>query len=55
MYSCSEGTCGSCQTRVLAGEVIHRDAYLTPEEREAGTQMMICVSRSGGPRLVLEL
>lgn len=55
MYSCSEGTCGSCQTRVLAGEVIHRDAYLTPEERATGMQMMICVSRSAGPRLVLEL
>lgn len=55
MYSCSEGTCGSCRTRVLGGEVIHRDAYLTPEERAAGTEMMICVSRSAGPRLVLEL
>ncbi len=55
MYSCSEGTCGSCQARVLAGDIIHRDAYLTPKEREAGEQMLICVSRAAGPRLVLEL
>jgi ferredoxin len=55
MYSCSEGTCGSCQTRVLAGEIIHRDAYLAPKDRESGVQMLICVSRAAGPRLVLEL
>jgi ferredoxin-NADP reductase len=55
MYSCSEGTCGSCQARVLAGEVLHRDSYLTPQERGAGAQMLICVSRAAGPRLVLEL
>lgn len=55
MYSCSEGTCGTCQTRVIEGDVIHRDAYLTAEERSLGTEMMICVSRCAGSRLVLEL
>ncbi|WP_240809852.1 PDR/VanB family oxidoreductase [Actinomadura sp. WMMA1423] len=55
MYSCSEGTCGTCETPVLDGAVDHRDAYLTDEQRAAGDRMMICVSRAAGPRLVLDL
>ncbi|MGY1812256.1 PDR/VanB family oxidoreductase [Blastococcus sp. SYSU D00820] len=53
--SCMEGTCGSCETPVLAGDVDHRDSVLTPAEQSAGTTMMICVSRARGPRLVLDL
>ncbi|GAA3941269.1 PDR/VanB family oxidoreductase [Actinomadura viridis] len=55
MYSCAEGTCGTCETPVLDGPVDHRDAYLTGEQRAAGDRMMICVSRGAGPRLVLDL
>lgn len=55
MYSCSEGTCGTCETPVLDGPVDHRDAYLTDEQRAAGDRMMICVSRGAGARLVLDL
>lgn len=55
MYSCSEGTCGTCETRILEGAVQHRDAYLDEEERAGGDRMMICVSRSAGGRLVLDL
>jgi len=55
MYSCSEGTCGTCETPVLEGEVDHRDSYLSPEQRAAGDRMLICVSRCAGPRLVLDL
>ncbi|GAA4551041.1 cytochrome P450 [Pseudonocardia xishanensis] len=29
LSSCGEGTCGTCETPVLAGEVDHRDAILT--------------------------
>ena len=53
--SCTEGTCGSCETPVLEGELDHRDVVLSEEEREAGQSMMICVSRAKCPRLVLEL
>jgi ferredoxin-NADP reductase len=49
MSSCREGVCGSCETQVICGEIDHRDDYLTPEEREAGNVMMICVSRARGP------
>jgi ferredoxin-NADP reductase len=54
-YSCREGTCGTCETSVLAGEVDHRDAVLTDDEREAGDVMFVCVSRARTPRLVLDL
>lgn len=54
-WSCREGTCGSCETTVLEGEVDHRDEILTEEEREANDTMFICVSRSHGDRLVLDL
>ncbi|AXH35567.1 oxidoreductase [Humibacter sp. BT305] len=55
LWSCREGTCGTCETPVVEGEVDHRDSVLTPEEQEANEVMMICVSRSACPRLVLEL
>ncbi|PWV82676.1 Ferredoxin-NADP reductase [Prauserella marina] len=55
LSSCQEGTCGTCETEVLDGVPEHRDSLLTDEERAAGETMMICVSRSSGPRLVLEL
>jgi ferredoxin-NADP reductase len=55
LSSCREGTCGTCEVGVLDGTPDHRDSLLTPEEQEAGETMMICVSRSRSPRLVIEL
>jgi ferredoxin-NADP reductase len=55
LSSCREGTCGTCETVVLAGAPDHRDSLLTEEEKAAGDTMMICVSRSCGGRLVLDL
>ncbi|MEU9999749.1 PDR/VanB family oxidoreductase [Streptomyces sp. NPDC050848] len=52
-YSCEQGFCGTCQQRVLEGEIDHRDELLTDAER-AGS-MLICVSRCAGERLVLDL
>ncbi|MEE1836110.1 PDR/VanB family oxidoreductase [Streptomyces sp. SP17KL33] len=54
-FSCREGTCGTCETDVLEGDPDHRDSLLTEDERAAGDTMLICVSRSCGPRLVLDL
>ena len=53
--SCEEGTCGTCETGVLSGEVDHRDSLLTPAEQAGNDCMMICVSRAKCARLVLEL
>ncbi|MFF4209235.1 PDR/VanB family oxidoreductase [Streptomyces sp. NPDC001796] len=55
LFSCTEGTCGTCETDVLEGTPDHRDSVLTEEERESGEMMMICVSRCRGGRLVLDL
>ncbi|MEU8629304.1 PDR/VanB family oxidoreductase [Streptomyces sp. NPDC048669] len=52
-YSCEQGFCGTCQQRVLEGEVDHRDDLLTDAERR--DSMLICVSRCRGERLVLDL
>ncbi|MFB7650849.1 MULTISPECIES: PDR/VanB family oxidoreductase [unclassified Streptomyces] len=55
LFSCTEGTCGTCETEVVAGEPEHRDSVLTEAERAAGETMLICVSRCRGRRLVLDL
>jgi ferredoxin-NADP reductase len=54
-FSCMEGVCSSCETRVLSGIPDHRDLILTSEEHAANDRMMICCSRSKSPTLVLEL
>jgi vanillate O-demethylase ferredoxin subunit len=53
--SCEQGVCGTCLTRVLAGEPDHRDVYLTDDERAANDQFLPCCSRSKSPLLVLDL
>ena len=55
MSNCERGICSSCETAVLAGTPDHRDSVLTPKEKAANRYMMICVSRSLTPRLVLDL
>jgi len=53
---CEEGLCGSCEVRVLAGEIDHRDVVLTRGEREANNRMMACCSRAAkGGKIVLGL
>ncbi len=54
-YSCEDGYCGSCETRVLEGIPDHRDIILSAEEHAANNTMMICVGRSKSARLVLDL
>jgi phthalate 4,5-dioxygenase reductase component len=51
--SCEAGTCGSCRTRLLAGEADHRDFVL--DEDEQTSEIMICVSRACSNELVLDL
>lgn len=54
--SCRSGICGSCETAVISGTPIHRDFYLSAEQRSSGTCMTICISRApAGSRLVLDL
>lgn len=55
LSSCTEGTCGTCETTVLDGKVDHRDSLLTPAEQAANDVMFVCVSRGACPKLVLQL
>lgn len=54
-YSCEEGVCGTCLTRVLDGVPDHRDLYLTDEEHAANDQFTPCCSRARTKLLVLDL
>jgi len=55
LFDCKRGECGVCTTTVIEGDVDHRDYCQTDAERAAGKVMQTCVSRSRGPRLVLDL
>ena len=51
--SCESGTCGTCKTKLVSGEVDHRDLALADHEK--ATNIMICVSRAARGDLVLDL
>lgn len=51
--SCESGTCGTCKTAYLSGNVDHRDLVLMPEEK--ADRIMICVSRADEGGVVLDL
>lgn len=51
--SCESGTCGSCKTRLISGDVDHRDMVLREDEK--ADTIMICVSRAREGALVLDL
>ena len=53
--SCQQGVCGTCEIRVLSGDVDHRDSILSGAERAANQTMMTCVSRARSGRLVLDI
>ncbi|HKU98283.1 MAG TPA: PDR/VanB family oxidoreductase [Vineibacter sp.] len=53
---CREGWCGTCQVRVLGGEIDHRDDILDEAIKASHSVMQVCVSRARpGERLVLDL
>jgi vanillate O-demethylase ferredoxin subunit len=54
-YSCQEGLCGECETKVISGIPDHRDLFLTQTEKKAGDKIMICCSGSLTPLLELDL
>ena len=51
--SCESGTCGSCKTKLVSGDVDHRDLVLTEAEKPAN--IMVCVSRARSVELLLDL
>ena len=51
--SCEQGICGTCVTRVVSGEVEHRDLVLTEKQRV--DHITLCCSRARTDELVLDL
>lgn len=50
--SCETGTCGTCRTKMLAGEADHRDLVLA--EHEKADTIMICVSRAKTDEITID-
>jgi vanillate O-demethylase ferredoxin subunit len=55
LMSCEQGVCGTCITRVLAGQCDHRDLFFSEEEKLANDQFTPCCSRAKSDVLVLDL
>ena len=53
--SCEQGVCGTCVTRVIAGQPDHRDVYLTDEEHASNELITPCCSRALSKTLTLDL
>lgn len=54
-FVCRDGICGTCETKITAGEADHRDEVLTDAEKAAGETMMVCISRAKGAEITLDL
>jgi tetrachlorobenzoquinone reductase len=54
-FSCSDGVCGTCGTRLLEGAPDHRESFLTDDDMARNAAIMICCSGSRTSKLVLDL
>lgn len=52
-FSCEAGSCGSCRTGLISGDVDHRDFVLMEEEKD--TNIMVCVSRGRGGEITIDM
>jgi ferredoxin-NADP reductase len=48
-YSCRQGFCGTCKVKLLAGQIERRGRIV-----EADGEMLVCVSRAAGSRVVID-
>jgi vanillate O-demethylase ferredoxin subunit len=54
-YSCEQGICGACETKLLSGTPEHRDSVRSPEEHARLSTLMICCAGSRSKRLTIDL
>lgn len=56
MYDCRRGECGLCRVSILdvAGQVDHRDVFLSERQRAEGRAMCACVSRVAGTSITID-
>jgi len=52
-FSCEAGSCGSCRTGLVSGDVDHRDFVLMDDEKDRF--IMVCVSRGRGGEVVIDM
>jgi ferredoxin-NADP reductase len=52
---CRQGVCGECKIPVASGKPLHRDLFLSDDEKARGDVLMPCVSRADGPSLEVSL
>ncbi|BCH25465.1 vanillate O-demethylase oxidoreductase [Mesorhizobium sp. L-8-3] len=55
ILSCEQGICGTCLTKVISGEVDHRDTFQTNAEKIGNSMIAICCSRARSKQLVLDI
>lgn len=55
VLSCEQGICGTCLTKVISGEVDHRDTFQTNSEKIRNNMIAICCSRARSKQLVLDI
>jgi ferredoxin len=48
-YSCRQGFCGTCKVKLLAGQIERRG-----RTAEADDEMLVCVSRATGTRVMID-
>lgn len=57
-YLCRGGACGQCVTKVISvdgGVLLHNDHYLTDDEKKNNSHIAICVSRTDGCCVKIDL
>lgn len=54
-FSCENGLCGTCLTRVVSGTPDHRDMCQTEEEKGRNDRIAVCCSRALTEELVLDI
>jgi dimethylamine monooxygenase subunit B len=54
-YSCRIGRCGTCELKVVEGEITHYDSFLSEEQKQSQSKILTCVSRAKSDMLVLDV
>ncbi|MFE1245895.1 PDR/VanB family oxidoreductase [Fictibacillus sp. NPDC058756] len=54
-YSCSVGRCGTCELKVVEGEIAHYDYFLSEEQKQSHSRILTCVSRAKSDMLVVDV
>jgi dimethylamine monooxygenase subunit B len=54
-YSCRVGRCGTCELKVIDGEIEHYDSFLSEEQRQAQNVILTCVSRAKSDKITIDI